>query len=314
MSTKAFTAQVFRWLYQVNEDHRLPASAAKVAIYLAPKFNEDEGGAAWPSCKTIADAIGRSEGTVINAVHALGDRGHLRVEWGKQGRGHSNRYWMIGKDQQADLFDAIKPQPAKVFEPAGKPQSTKIKPQLLKRKPQPAEETLSKTHLIEEEGSKRASHARAKPPDFASPGRSKKEPPREARKEESKNQAAVADGFARFWASYPRKANEVAARAAFDKAVAGGADIERVVTRAAVYALERADAIAGGDLPKWTPYPAKWLKERKFNEPMPDGMIIDQAGNFVAFEQPQQQSSGRGFATIAEELNAELAALGKEWF
>jgi hypothetical protein len=65
--SKTFTAQVFRWLYQVNDDHELPASAAKIAIYLAPNFNEDEGGAAWPSCKTIDDAIGKSESTVKQA-------------------------------------------------------------------------------------------------------------------------------------------------------------------------------------------------------------------------------------------------------
>jgi len=45
---------------------------------------------AWSACKTMADDIGTSKATVINAVRAMQARGHLRVEWGKPGRGHSN--------------------------------------------------------------------------------------------------------------------------------------------------------------------------------------------------------------------------------
>src|SRR5215471_18991619 len=157
--SKQFTAKIFRWLHQVNADLGLPLSAAKVAIRLSGDFNEAQGGMAWPSCKTIADTIGKCEATVINVVRALQARGHLRVEWGKQGRGHSNQYWMIENAQQADLFDDGKPQLAEVFEPEktsisepGKPQSTNGKPQSTRRKPQPVEETLSKTHRRTIEG------------------------------------------------------------------------------------------------------------------------------------------------------------------
>ena len=85
MSTKAFTAKVFRWLHQVNEDVELPASAAKVAIRLSRDFNEEQGGKAWSACKTMGDDIGLSERHVIRAIRALEARGHLRVQWGKQG-------------------------------------------------------------------------------------------------------------------------------------------------------------------------------------------------------------------------------------
>jgi Helix-turn-helix domain len=307
--SKTFTAQVFRWLYQVNGDHGLPASAAKVAIYLAPHFNEAEGGMAWPSCKTISDAIGKSEATVINVIRWLGDRGHLRIEWGKQGRGHSNRYWMIEKDQQADLFEDTKPQPAKVFKAektlvftAAKPQPTKIKPQLSELKPWPAKETLTKTHLRTIEGKKRASRTRARPPDFAS-----REGSKEESADEKKNRAAaIADGFARFWSSYLRKVSEDDARAAFTKAIEAGAEIETVVARAAAYSVERAEAIRDGDNPKWTLHPATWLKKRKFNDPPASAAggppVIDGVTGEEIPQAPAPRRNSGSWTAVADEM------------
>ena len=85
--SKKHTAQIFRWQRQVNEDAKLPATAAKIVIYLSNLFNEDEGGMAWPSCKTIGEAIGKSQATVIGVVHLMQSRGHLQIEWGRQGHG-----------------------------------------------------------------------------------------------------------------------------------------------------------------------------------------------------------------------------------
>ena len=102
--SKQFTAKIFRWLHQVNIDVELPLSAMKVAVRLSGDFNEAQDGMAWPSCITIAEAIGLSETAVIRSVRVLEARKHVRINWGKQGRGHSNQYWMIEKGQQADLF------------------------------------------------------------------------------------------------------------------------------------------------------------------------------------------------------------------
>jgi hypothetical protein len=155
------------------------------------------------------------------------------------------------------------------------------------------------------QGEKRALHARADAPDFASRG----EVGGEGRKEEEKNRVAIDDGFARFWASYPRQKNRDDARAAFGKAIEGGADIEAVVARAAVYALERAEAIRNGDLPKWTPYPATWLKKRNYNDPMPEGVVVDNdTGAVVAVEEPQPQRNGHGVSALAEELARDIEA------
>jgi hypothetical protein len=109
--------------------------------------------------------------------------------------------------------------------------------------------------------------------------------PRNSVGERTKEEAsAIADGFARFWSAYPRKVNEDDARNAFAAAIAAGADIEIVISSATTYAIVRAAAIDGGDDPKWTLYPATWLKKRKWKDPPPPGLIIDQGGNPVAVE------------------------------
>src|SRR5262245_1149096 len=105
---KSFTKQVFDWLRQIKSDHELPPSAALCALQLTEHFNRRYGGAAWASCEHVAGAIGMSKATVVNLLHLFEQRGHLKVEWGKPGRGHSNRYWMILKGPSADLFDEIK--------------------------------------------------------------------------------------------------------------------------------------------------------------------------------------------------------------
>lgn len=118
------------------------------------------------------------------------------------------------------------------------------------------------------------------------------------------------EAFAEFWAAYPRRVAKEAARKAFSAAVAGGTGASTIVDGARRYAIER-----NGEPPRYTKHPATWLRGGCWTDEPVGAPVIDEAGQLVAYEQPQQQqSSGRGFATIAEELNAELAALGKEWF
>lgn len=68
--------------------------------------------------------------------------------------------------------------------------------------------------------------------------------------------AAAADDeiFNQFYTAYPRKKEPHAARSAWDKALAGGADPGVVIAAAAAYAAQRA-----GQDPTLTKYPATWL-------------------------------------------------------
>jgi hypothetical protein len=135
MSSKAFTAKTFTFLHQVNTDSELPASDMKVAMAFTWYFNEDEGGQARVGCGTIGKRIGLSETTVVRSLHRLEARGHIRVVWGKQGRGHPNHVWMLLKPAPAQVSEGEKPAPAQ----AGKPAPVKIKPA-------PAQENLLKNH------------------------------------------------------------------------------------------------------------------------------------------------------------------------
>jgi hypothetical protein len=111
MSTKAFVAKTFRWLHQVNRGRYL-AIDLKVALQLTVHFNEkDQDGRAFPSCKTIADAVGVSEHTVMRSVDRMHAGGDLYVIWGKPGRGYPNQYWMVIKPAPTQVSEAGKPAP-----------------------------------------------------------------------------------------------------------------------------------------------------------------------------------------------------------
>ncbi|MCK1382486.1 helix-turn-helix domain-containing protein, partial [Bradyrhizobium sp. 24] len=89
------TRKLFVWLDQVRGDPELSPSAFKVAYEIGQHFNSRHGGAAWPSSLTLATNIGVGKATVIRVVQQLRERGHLKIDPGKAGRGHSNQYFMV---------------------------------------------------------------------------------------------------------------------------------------------------------------------------------------------------------------------------
>lgn len=248
------TRTIFAWLNQVKADTELPASAFKVAYEISQYLSRTEGDA-WPSCRTIGEGIGLSESTVIDMVSRLHRLGHLDLEPGRQGRGHSNRYRLNLKPQPAKVSDPGKPQPAEVCRDQ-KPQPAEVcEDENLGRlgtKPWPAKEN----HLNEpsESNKVRVSRLRARSANGAA------EP-------EILPPSHVDAGFAEFWAAYPRQVAKGAARKEFAKAVkrATAADI---VAGAERYAAERAN-----ENPRYTAHPATWLRaDRWLDEPAPPHM------------------------------------------
>jgi hypothetical protein len=147
MNSKAFKRQYHAWLdHQIMagvRDGRYPATAFLLAYQLATKqFNEERGGVGWPGCKTLGDAIGKSKATVINLVRLMAAHGDLRVEWGSQGSGHSNHYWMTLKPETIEILKGKKGQPTNL----SKGQSAARKGQLAARKGQPADLNHLKNH------------------------------------------------------------------------------------------------------------------------------------------------------------------------
>jgi Helix-turn-helix domain len=98
------TRKLFDWLNQVKADREVTPSAFLVAFEIGQGFNAEYGGAAWPSSLTIAKAVGLSEPSIIRIVRQLAQRGHLKIDPGKQGAGHSNRYFMVLKTSTSEGF------------------------------------------------------------------------------------------------------------------------------------------------------------------------------------------------------------------
>jgi hypothetical protein len=197
MSTK-FTRSVFVWLDQVVGDEDLPSSAFKVAYVIAQCINE-ETGEGFPGTGTIAARIGMSQPTVIAMVRQLQVSGHLGVDPGRAGRGHSNRYRMIVKPQRAEVLRAPeKPQPAE-----GKHQPAELKPQ-------PADMNYFNNHLN--------NHKAATPPLVVT---------------------VVTDddrerGYAALWRVWPNK-KHAHARDAYDELIDDGIDPDDLITEAKLY-------------------------------------------------------------------------------
>src|SRR4029453_10592385 len=112
MTSRAFASAKFQWIERVTRDHKLLAIDVRVAAALLAFFNpRDNGGRAYPSCKTIGDAIGVDETTVIRSVRRLHAAGHLTVVPGKPARGPPKNHGMAisGKPACTRVFEAVKP-------------------------------------------------------------------------------------------------------------------------------------------------------------------------------------------------------------
>jgi biotin operon repressor len=109
----------FAWIDQVIADPYLPASASKVAYVIATSLWRSKGTVtlvtpeitasdhvreAWIGTREIADRIGMSRFTVMKEVRRLEQHGHLEIDPGKQGRGHSNHYRLVRKGAPANLL------------------------------------------------------------------------------------------------------------------------------------------------------------------------------------------------------------------
>jgi hypothetical protein len=85
------------------------------------------------------------------------------------------------------------------------------------------------------------------------------------RKEPDISSSSVDDGFATFWATYPRRKGKGAAQKAWVKALKL-ADSETIIAGAARYAETRA-----GEDPNYTAHPTTWLNQQRWeDEPDPE--------------------------------------------
>jgi hypothetical protein len=118
-----YTSDRFRWLDQVAADPELPASAFKVAYAIATALKRNSGTTTlvsdtsdnsdirelWIGCQKPAGKIAMARTSVLEMER----NGHLAVDQGKRGSGHSHHYRLLEKCQPADI---LKCQPADICE------------------------------------------------------------------------------------------------------------------------------------------------------------------------------------------------------
>jgi hypothetical protein len=314
MTTKAraarkqdFTARVFAFLHGVNRDKRLNAVDAAVALELSDYFNKKDGGRAFPSCKTIGDAIGVHETTAIRSVKRLEAAGHLWVVWGSPGRGHPHQYWMAEKPAPAQVSDGRKPAPVQ-----------EIKPAPVQIKPAPAQEnhltnhgegSLTETHSPGERETVELALDLTSPPGASAPleGRAPEEGQGKEEVDAMEEAAAsieadLESGFAelralwkRGWLSDDQPRAIAAQRRAYRAARQGGATHDEIMDGARAHvaaadALEHlvklVDFIA---VEGWTRSPPAKCAQRKSNG------------------KPQRMTPGRAAANLLAEVREEAS-------
>lgn len=138
-SAKQFTYDLFAWLNEIKADADLPPSAFKVAFEIGQYINRKTGDA-WPSSERIGSGIAMSQATVITMVRKLVASGYLDLEPGRPGRGHSHRYRMVLKPQQAK----VSRKPKNSAKTSG---SSRENLRIVQIKPQPADKNHLKNHL-----------------------------------------------------------------------------------------------------------------------------------------------------------------------
>jgi hypothetical protein len=133
-------------------------------------------------------------------------------------------------------------------------------------------------------------------------GKNEAEPePSAPRKKNGNGAADLGVWFAEFWQAFPRKDAEEPARRTFAKLVGGGMAPETLIGGAKQYALVEQQRVAREGKPHFTLFASTWLRDRRWTDPLPNGLVIDNdTGNPVHIEPPPQQRPKRlGYAAIA---------------
>jgi hypothetical protein len=307
-----FTRDLFAWLHQVNADPDLPAAATKIALAISYHINRGNG-EAWPSTITLAERASVNKSTASRMVRLLETSGHLSVENGCQGRGHSHRYRTIIKGAQEQISEE-----EKVRLRNGKGAYAQRKGAPAQRKGAPTQKNYLnnqlKNYLTEPSDSPAApaepaslseSDIRPKADLFEQQGReakegskqaSKQDPPPGPRAAPPENATAVPSPDTAAGCAVPGQRKSKAKPPADDGAfelfwnayprhvAKGGA---RKAYAAALKKASAADILAGAQRyatdrasqdPKYTRYPTTWLNQECWTDEPAPARVIDQDG------------------------------------
>jgi hypothetical protein len=283
----------------------LPDACVRVAITIALHLRVTTGQCN-PSYPTLAAESHVSERSTYRLVDLLEHRGWIAVT---RLSGRVNQYTLLTTANSVAGVTTAKPVavvPLPNREPTPAKSSTEPLPN---RGGTPANMLAGKKRRTAKRTAKEESESRA--PDFASPGSEEKK--EDSRRKKTKKAAKPkppdsAESFERFWRAYPRRVAKDAAARAFARAVENGTDPEVLIAGAQTYAVLRQN-----EDQKYTKHPATWLNGGCWTDEMPSGAVIDEQGNVVAIEQPQQQTrQSGGFVATAEALAEEAERAMRE--
>jgi hypothetical protein len=247
----------FNWMRSVADDKRISIIHRFILIRLV--LHRQKDGRCDPGYDSVAKELGVDRTTVIRAVDAGVRTGWLAPPI--RGRRANASFIFTFADQEV-APGATSRADQEVAQASDFLSNQEVAPDELRSRSKRVKKSLKKEafratskastehgHLTGKENGKKRELAPSPPVASLGGKKASKSLPREESKPEAAPEprgaelvAAADDGFARFWAAYPRQIEQEDARAAFAKAVKGGVDIEVMIARARVYAIERATA------------------------------------------------------------------------
>jgi hypothetical protein len=287
----------------------LPASVLKLAYIIAYKEIDVDTQSTFRKQTTLATALNADERTVRNLLRILQPFG-LVIEPG-HGPGNASTYRIeaVPETDKRKSISGISRTKRKPVSGIGraKPEIRRTNTgNLAHEKRKPISAPLNKN--LQEESPREETLS---PSPLSAP---KKKAVRRKEGSGKKDRAGPTEGeidagFEGFRAVFPhwQQTGMEAARKEFAAAIRCGAEADVINGRARLYGITERARIDGGGDPKYTKQPNNWLREKRYEDPPPPNITIDEDSNIVAVAQPQQQQP-RGIFAIAEEMIAEHVA------
>lgn len=234
------------WRDRVLADLRLPPLARVVGYWLADYVNRDTG-EAWPSLTTLGERAGISKRYAVQMVQALVDAGLVEVV---KATGRTSHYRIILAGTGEPQLTATEQEPVNHSSPVVVNPSSPVEPDRCTPVHRTGEPQFTRTLL-------------KNPSDSLSSG---KPTARRERKPPKPKSTAEPEGFAEWYAAYPRREARAAAARAYAKAVQAVPAAE-LLAGAKRYAAARA-----GQDPRYTAHPATWLNAGRWADEVPSAV------------------------------------------
>jgi hypothetical protein len=295
-----------RWIRGAAADPTLSPIARLVAVRLG-LFLNCKTGRCDPSYGTLGREISISERSAIRAVAALEARGWIEVDRNAGGRrDNTNQFRLL---TPAGRVTPVSPQGVTAESPLDVSGVTTATRRGDRRRQQGVTELCHPNN--EEKNEEKNERDRLSPASDLFKDDASVETPPAAKKNLKPSAAANDAAFEEFYLIYPRRVAKPKARRAF-AAATKRASVSTIIDAARRFAIARKDQDE-----KFTPYPATWLNDNRWNdEPALNGatVTIDGETGEVIAKSPRDHSSGSshgrgGWPQVDETMDDELARM-----